>query len=79
VSEVLHRSHGHLKRRVPMPATGLDVEALLALPVAQPIIARIGAATDPDYPERAEHVARVAAVAVKAKLSPTNPYARPTL
>jgi hypothetical protein len=54
-------------------------ETILDLPEAQPVIARIAAATDPDYPHRMEHVRRVATIAVKAKLAPSNSFARATL
>lgn len=49
------------------------------LPEAQPIIARLGAAVDPDYPDRMEHVLRVASIVIAAKRCPTNAYAEPTL
>jgi hypothetical protein len=48
-------------------------------PDAQPIIARLGAAVDPDYPNRMVHVLRVAAIVIQAKRNPTNAYAKATL
>lgn len=54
-------------------------ERLLALPEAQPVIKRIAASVDLDYPRREEHIKRVATIAIRAKLKPTNAYARPTL
>lgn len=78
MTDVAHRTRGHAKRRLPKPER-LDMEALLGLPQAQEIIRRIGEATDPDYPNRAEHVAHVAAVVVRAKMCPNNAYAKATL
>lgn len=52
---------------------------LLDLPEAQPIIARLGAATDEGYPDRLSHVLRVACCVVRAKRHPTNSFARATL
>lgn len=46
---------------------------------AQPIILRVAAATDPEWPGRAAHVARVVTQTLTAKRQPTNAYARPTL
>jgi hypothetical protein len=66
------------RRRVATDAPH-NLDDVLALPEAQEIIRRIGAAVDPDYPHRADHVKWVAAVVVKAKMQPTNAYARPTL
>lgn len=68
---VLHARHRH-----GFPSGDDNV---LDLPEAQPVIARIAAAVDPDYPQRMEHICRVAAIAVRAKLKPSNAYARPTL
>lgn len=68
---VLHARHRH-----GIPAGD---DALLSLPEAQPVIKRIAASVDMDYPRRAEHIRRVATIAVRAKLRPTNNYARPTL
>jgi hypothetical protein len=56
-----------------------NLDDVLALPEAQEIIRRIGTAVDPDYPHRADHVKWVAAVVVKAKMQPTNAYAKATL
>jgi hypothetical protein len=61
------------------PHKPASVDEVLALPEAQEIIRRIGTAVDPDYPHRADHVKWVAAVAVKAKMQPTNAYAKATL
>lgn len=63
----------------PMEMVAAGDEALLALPEAQPVIARIAASVDPDYGDRAAHIKRVATLAIRAKLTPTNNYARPTL
>lgn len=63
-----------LSRRVP---AGDD--NLLALPQAQPVIKRIAASVDPDYPRRTEHIERVATICIRAKLNPNNAFARPTL
>lgn len=68
---VLHARHRH--------GFPLGDDSVLDLPQAQPVIARIAAAVDPDYPDRFEHIKRVATIAVRAKLNPTNSYARPTL
>ena len=54
-------------------------EALLALPEAQATIARIAASVDPDYGDRANHIKRVATLAIRARLRPTNKFAEPTL
>jgi hypothetical protein len=69
--EVRHDRHRH-----GLPAGD---PALLALPAAQPIIARVAAATDPEYPHRFEHILRVASIAVQAKLRPSNAFAKATL
>jgi hypothetical protein len=69
--EVRHDRHRH-----GLPAGDM---ALLGLPAAQPVLARIAAATDPEYPYRTEHILRVATIAVQAKLRPSNAYAKPTL
>lgn len=53
--------------------------ALLALPEAQATIARIAASVDPDYGDRAAHIKRVATLAIRARLRPTNKFAQPTL
>jgi hypothetical protein len=66
------------RRRVATDAPQ-NLDEVLALPEAQEIIRRIGAAVDPDYPHRADHVKWVAAVVVKAKMQPTNAYAKATL
>lgn len=77
MNSVRHRSHGQPKTRLPHPS---DTEAaLLELPEAQPIIRRIAANVDPDYPARLQHIAHIAAVAVNAKRHPSNAYAQPTL
>lgn len=71
VVDVKHRRH----------VSGLmqaDLE-LLETPEAQPVIARIGASVDPDYPGRMAHVLRVASIAVRAKKQPNNAFAEPTL
>ena len=65
---------------VELPGTVLRIDPdLLQIPQAQPVIARIAAAVDPDYPDRLNHVKRVATVAVRAKLQPANPFAKATL
>ena len=71
MASVLHARHRH-----GIPAGD---DALLELPEAQPVIRRIAAAVDPDYPQRWEHIKRVATIAVRAKLHPTNAYAQPTI
>lgn len=71
MASVLHARHRH-----GIPAGD---DALLELPEAQPIIKRIAASVDPDYPQRWEHIRRVATIAIRAKANPTNSFARPTL
>lgn len=71
VIEVRHDRH---RRRVPWPD-----EHLLALPEAQPVIARIAAAVPVECPRWMEQVRLAATIAVKAKMHPSNPYARATL
>ena len=67
--------------RVSTPSTDMAAgdEALLALPEAQATIARIAASVDPDYGDRAAHIKRVATLAIRARLHPTNKFAEPTL
>lgn len=49
-------------------------------PDAQPILARIGASICPFSPiDKTDHAVRVAAVALAAKRTPTNAYAKATL
>lgn len=57
----------------------LEDELLLTCPEAQPIIARLGASVDPEFPHRIDHVRRVACCVLRAKRNPSNVYARPTL
>ena len=71
MTTVSHRRHRH-----GIPAGG---EALLALPEAQATIARIAASVDPDYSDRMNHIKRVATLAIRARLRPTNKFAEPTL
>jgi hypothetical protein len=78
VTEVLHRTRGHAKTRPPRQKRS-ETKDLLELPEAQPVIARIAASVDPDYPNRMEHIEFVAAVVIAAKRNPSNAYARPTL
>lgn len=74
--EVTHRATRRRSERFSLPADDMH---LLEQPEAQPIIARIGAAVDADDPHRMEHVLRIAAIVVRAKRHPRNPYARATL
>lgn len=53
--------------------------ALLDHPTSQPVLARIAANVDPDYPRRKAHIEMVALVVLRAKRNPTNAYARATL
>lgn len=76
VTQVTHRTTRRRSERFTLPD---DSRWLLELPEAQPVIARIGAAVDPDMPDRLEHVMRVAAICVRAKRNPANAYARATL
>lgn len=76
MTEVLHRSRG---RTAPPAPHRRETDDLLELPEAQPIIARIAASVDPDYPNRMEHVKFIAAVVVAAKRNPSNAHARTTL
>ena len=71
MTAVSHRRHRH-----GIPAGD---EALLALPEAQATIARIAASVDPDYSDRKAHIKRVATLAIRARLRPTNKFAEPTL
>jgi hypothetical protein len=71
MTTVSHRRHRH-----GIPAGD---EALLALPEAQATIARIAASVDPDYGDRANHIKRVATLAIRARIRPTNKFAEPTL
>lgn len=68
---ILHARHRH-----GVPAGD---DALLSLPEAQPVIKRIAASVDINYPCREEHIKRIATIAVRAKVNPTNKFARPTL
>lgn len=65
----------------PFERAGLTEEDLWLLdrPEAQPIIARIGAVVDAEYPHRVDHALRVACVAIRAKRHPSNKFAEPTL
>lgn len=67
---ILHARHRH-----GVPAGD---DALLSLPEAQPVIKRIAASVDIDYPRREEHIKRIATIAVRAKVN-DNKFARPTL
>lgn len=67
----------HSRHRSGFP-TAVD-DSLAGSPEAQPIIARLGASVDPDYPHRMEHVLRVAAIVLAAKRNPNNAYAKATL
>lgn len=53
--------------------------ALLSLPEAQPILARLDAATDRGFVDRADHVHRIACLVIRSKRNPTNKFAAPTL
>lgn len=60
-------------------SVSFEDRALLELPEAQPIIARLGGAVDPGYPHRLNHVIRVACAVIRAKRNPMNKFARATL
>lgn len=47
-------------------------DEMLETPEAQPILARVGAAIDPDYPDRIEHARNVTLVVLKARQSGRN-------
>lgn len=53
-------------------------QAILKRPEAKPIIARLSAATDADYPHRVDHVHRIAVFVIKAKRNPMNKFATAT-
>lgn len=66
----------HDRHRRSFPRADLT---LLDLPCAQPIIKRVAASVPADYPKRMEQVLLVSAIAVAAKLNPTNGFAEATL
>lgn len=53
--------------------------ALLQLPEAQPILARVDAATDREFLDRADHVHRITCLVIRSKRNPSNKFATPTL
>lgn len=69
----------HDRRRRRSPQLDEALLALLALPSAQPVIARIAAAVPLDCPRRMDQVLLAASIAIAAKLRPANPYAKATL
>lgn len=69
----------HDRHRTGFPVPDESLRHILELADAQPVIARIAANVDPDYPRRLEHVELVATVAMRAKVRPANAFAKATV